>query len=257
MNTDIVAYFGALAWLPQAAYFGYKVLMKPIITISPEKNASIGFTIFGPIFNLRLSINVDRKDTLVDFIGVKLTHEDGSAYFFEWAGMSEFFSEVKNNKGESNIVQRDIVPISIKLSTLSIVERFFRFQETSFIEENKAILDDLMEYNTLLKKSHHPNYLDEFFGSNKFGEYMNFYQKRFWWKTGKYIVSFLPRSPQRVKVIYETFEFQLAQSQIDALQNNLNEIKNPFENVIKGSAPGYIPHPDMFAWQNVSLKKAK
>jgi len=113
-------------------------------------------------------LNVDRKDTLIDFVGVELVHEDGSAHCFEWAGMSEFFSEVKNNKGESNIVQRDIVPISIKLSTLSIVERFFRFQETSFIEENKAMLDDLMEYNTLLKKNHHPNYPDEFFVSENF-----------------------------------------------------------------------------------------
>lgn len=68
-------------------------------------------------------------------------------------------------------------------------------------------------------------------------------------------MSFLPRSPQRVKVIHETFEFQLTQSQIDALQNNLNEIKNPIENVIKGGAAGYVPHPDMFVWLSVSLRK--
>jgi hypothetical protein len=82
---------------------GYKTLTKPVVTITPEKNVSIGFTVFGPIFNLRLSINVDRKDTLVDFIGVKVVHESGAAHCFEWAGMSEFFSEVKNNKGESNM----------------------------------------------------------------------------------------------------------------------------------------------------------
>ena len=76
-----------------------------------------------------------------------MVHEDGATHCFEWAEYGGVFSEVKNNKGESNVVQRDIVPISIKLSTLSIVERFFRFQETSFIEENKIKLEYLMEHN--------------------------------------------------------------------------------------------------------------
>jgi hypothetical protein len=84
-STEIAAYLGAMAWIPQILKWGYTAVIKPAITISPEKSVSIGFTVFGPIFNLRLSINVDRKDTLIDFIGVKLVHEDGASHSFEWA----------------------------------------------------------------------------------------------------------------------------------------------------------------------------
>lgn len=253
-STDIVAYLGALAWAPQILKFGYSTIAKPKITITPEKNVSMGFTVLGPIFNLRLSINVDRKDTLIDYVGVKLEHEDGSAHNFEWAGMSEFFSEVKNNKGESNIVQRDIVPISIKLSTLSIVERFFRFQESSFIEKNKSELDKLMEHNQLLKKTS-SNYPEEFLKSKEFIEYLSFFKEHFWWKVGTYTVSFYVRSPMKVTMVTEVYEFRLTQNEIDSLESNLKEIKNPIENIIKGGAAGYIPHPDMFAWLTISLKK--
>jgi hypothetical protein len=67
-STDIAAYLGALAWLPQL----------PVIRIIPDRTAQIGHTIFGPIFNLRLSIDVNKKDTIVDFIGVQLRHKGGA-----------------------------------------------------------------------------------------------------------------------------------------------------------------------------------
>ena len=60
-STEVAAYLGAMAWIPQILKWGYRSIIKPVITITPEKSVSIGFTVLGPIFNLRLSINVDRK----------------------------------------------------------------------------------------------------------------------------------------------------------------------------------------------------
>ena len=70
-TTDIIACLGAAAWIPQIITWGYKAITKPVLTITPDRTVSIGHTILGPIFNLRLSINVDKKDTLIDFIELK------------------------------------------------------------------------------------------------------------------------------------------------------------------------------------------
>lgn len=257
-STDIVAYLGAMAWIPQLLKWGFKAIAKPVVTITPEKNVSIGFTSFGSIFNLRVSINVDRKDTVLDFIGVKLTHESGAEHFFEWAGMTEFFSEVKSEKGENQIIQRDVVPISVKLNTLSIVERYFRFQDPIFMDANKIKLDELTEHQVFLKKRNPHSYHDEFLNSKNFDDYLKFFREQFWWLVGTYKVSFIVRSPAKMKFIKETFEFRLTQNDVDSLKNNLNEIKNPIENYIKKGVHGFIEHPfSVMAWINPRLQKIK
>lgn len=256
-STEIVAYLGAMAWIPQVIKWIYKIFTKPLITVIPEKFISIGFTSWGPIFNLRLSINVDRKDTFVDFIGVKLVHEDGSTHFLEWAGMTEFFSEVKNDKGESQTIQRDVVPISIKLSTLSMIERHFRFLDASFTDANKIKLDELTEHQMHMKKND-PNYHDAFLKSKNFDDYLKFFREKFWWKAGKYTVSFVVRSPAKMKLLRNSFEFRLTQDNVDALKNNLDEIKIPIENYIKKGVPGFVELPmPTFAWMNPALKKVQ
>src|SRR4051812_38525799 len=93
-TTDILAYIGALAWIPQIIQWAIIFFTKPLIRIIPDRTAQIGYTLYGPIFNLRVSIGVTRKDTVVYFIGVQLKHNDGSSYNFEWVGMNEVFSEV-------------------------------------------------------------------------------------------------------------------------------------------------------------------
>ncbi len=54
-TTDIVAYLGAAAWLPQILNWIFIYFTKPAVTITPDKFASLGYTTFGSIFNLRLS----------------------------------------------------------------------------------------------------------------------------------------------------------------------------------------------------------
>ena len=76
--TDIVAYLGAAAWIPQIVKWLYNLYTRPIITITPEKSASVGYTMFGPIFNLRLSINVDKKGILSNSTGNRSYFDHGA-----------------------------------------------------------------------------------------------------------------------------------------------------------------------------------
>ncbi len=254
-TTAIVAYLGAAAWFPQILNWVYIYFTKPVLTITPAKFVSIGHTTFGPIFNLRLSINVDKKDTLIDFIGIELCHQSGSKHNFEWMGMTEFFSEVKNNKGENQVVQRDIVPISIKLSTLSLVERFFRFQDSIFIQSNKIELDKATETQQYMKKNK-LDYYDEFLKSKEFHDYLKFTRTSFYWQAGTYTVTFYVRSPEKIKFKKTIFKLELTQNNVDMLINNLNEIKTDIEFLIKKpDLPDFSGQQGNWAWCNVNLNK--
>jgi hypothetical protein len=250
--TDIIACLGATAWLPTI----YTRFTKPIITITPDKTALIGFTIFGPIFNLRLSINVDRKDTLIDFIGVEICHEDGSKHQFEWAGMTEFFSEVKNNKGENQTIQRDVVPIAIKLNTLSLIERYFKFQDTAFIKSEQIQGNKLLDVLQYMQNQD-KNYHDDFLKSKEFEDYLKFIRGNFYLRAGNYLVKFYIRSPAAIKVIESNFKFQLTQDQVDSLKGNMAEVKKSIEVFIKKlDLPNFNGHVGNWKSINSTLTKA-
>jgi hypothetical protein len=69
---------------------------------------------------------------------------------------------------------------------------------------------------------------------------------------------FVTRSPAKIKVTYDLFEFRLTQDNIESLKNNLNEIRNPIENFLKKGVDGFVEHPaPIFSWINPSLRKIK
>lgn len=258
-TTDIAAYLGALAWLPQLFRWGYSYITKPVIRIIPDRTAQIGHTIFGPIFNLRLSIDVNRKDTIVDFIGVQLRHKDGGTYDFEWMGMNEIFSEVISpgvKSPETNqIVQKDVFPIAIKISSLSLVERFFRFQERGFISENRIKRDDLLKANNLAKKmKQQGKNVDSFWIDME--KYLTFLREQFIWKAGKYTIKFIIRSPAKFDSVQENAEFELTQEDIDTLNLNfsvMDLIKKNVENELENN--GQQLEEINWVWINPEIQK--
>lgn len=256
--TEIAAYLGASAWVPQILGWLYKLFTRPLITITPDKSVQIGYTTFGPIFNLRLSINADRKDALIDFMAIELRHEDGSAHNFEWAGMYELFSEVRSNKGESQTIHRDTTPITIKLSTLSPIINFFRFRETKFVESSNSVLDKLAEQLTYMQKADPDKFHEGFLQSKPVSDYLKFMRESFWWKAGNYTVTFNVRSPSKIKLISHSFQFHLSQDNIDSINNNVDEIKNALHYAINKPINPNLPSPtDPWIWLNPILKRVK
>lgn len=110
----------------------------------PDKIVEIGFSTYGPILNLRLSINVGNKDTILSYVGTDVSHQEGDKHQLAWAGMTETFSEITNGKGDNQLVQRNYTPIAIKLGTSILTERFYRFQDKKFILENKLKVEKLI-----------------------------------------------------------------------------------------------------------------
>jgi hypothetical protein len=64
------------------------------------------------------------------------------------------------------------------LSTLSVVERHFRFQDSIFQEMHKIKLDELTEHQIYLKKND-VNYHDAFLKSKNFDDYLRYIREQF------------------------------------------------------------------------------
>ena len=87
-TAEIAAYIGAAAWLPQIATWLYRRFVRPLITIVPDKYAEVGFTSYGPIFNVRMAFSSERKDVIIDGFEILLEHEDGDTRTVRWAGLT-------------------------------------------------------------------------------------------------------------------------------------------------------------------------
>src|SRR5690349_19424067 len=108
---EIAAYIGAAAWLPQIATWVYRMVIRPSIRIVPDQYAEVGYTSYGPIFNVRMAFFAEKKDVIVDGIEMIVHHEDGDSCTLRWAGLAETFSEITDAAGNRQIISRDQSPI--------------------------------------------------------------------------------------------------------------------------------------------------
>lgn len=143
---EIAAYIGAAAWLPQIALWAYRYFANASITIVPNRYAEVGFTSYGPIFNVRMALSVDRKDVIVDGFELTFQHADGETRTFRWSGLNETFSEIRDDAGNRQVVSRDQVPIALKIGTESLIEKFGRFQEPRYHEAVRPALSNLIAH---------------------------------------------------------------------------------------------------------------
>ena len=254
--TEIVAYIGAAAWLPQIAVVIYKATIKPTVTIVPEKSADIGFTTNGPIFNLRLAVSSAKKDTIIDHVGVSIQHQNGDTHEFAWAGMKETFSEIKDRSGNTQFVEKEFSPIALVLNRLGLVERFFRFQDPTFHKETKEATRKATDLRAYLK-TQKPDYHDDFLKSKEVHDVVNLTKKFFFWKTGKYTVTFHVKSPNKIVFNETKFIFELTEHQISDISKNIEQIDTEVENIIKADVENYEQKNVNWLWANSSLDRVE
>ena len=158
---EIAAYIGAAAWLPQIATWLYHKFILPSIRIVPNQYAQVGFTSLGSIFNVQMAFSVENKDIIVDGIDIRIRHEDGESRTLRWAGLAETFSEITDAAGNKQVVSREQAPIAIKIGTISLLEKFVRFQEPRYHEADRPLFQALVAHFNYLKQTSPDNYVAE------------------------------------------------------------------------------------------------
>lgn len=249
---DVAAWIGAAAWAPQIAGWVYRRFVTPLVRIIPEKRVSIGFTNYGAIFNLRVAISSDRLDAVLDQISVTLEHEGGDRHEFAWISLRETFSQIVDEQGGKQTVERDQPAIALKVSTALLSEKFVLFQEPSYHAARQPVFDRLLEAHNHLRTTS-PAFQQETLKSKEFFDLIQFNQGRFWWQVGTYTVRFAIRSPNRAKLNSNTYKFTLLKADVDALRGNLEQLRVDMEDRVLAGSAGHTNRPVFWAWREPVL----
>lgn len=254
--SEIAAYIGASAWLPQIGGWIYRLFAKPKVLILTESAAELGFTSYGPIFNLRIAFSASRKDAIIDNLEVVIRHQNGDTHIFRWVGYTEAVSQITDASGVKQHVEKDQSAIALKITTTQLLEKHVKFQDKAFREEIMIFGSSAIEELNYLRKTD-PNYRDTALKSKKFSDLIDVYRKHFWWKEGKYTFRFKCSSPNRTTLTDETFAFELRKDDIEALEQNIPLLKTEYENLLKGDLPEYKQQRVFWNWRNPVISKSR
>lgn len=249
---EFAAYIGAAAWIPQIARLIYWKFVRAVVSIVPEQYAEIGFTLYGPILNMRMAFSVDRKSAVIDEFDLVLRHADGETRTLRWSGMSETFSEITDQAGNRQTVSRNSGPVALKLGTESLTEKFVRFQEPRYHETIQPALSKLVSQFVFLKKRG-GDYVADTLASKEFHELLEARQNSFWWRPGRYTMTVRLSSLKPISVTKAEYSFELTSSYIDQLQENVEKLRTELENTIKSNLPNFQAEPLNWNWVNPTI----
>ncbi len=250
---EIAAYIGAAAWVPQIVVWIYKAIIKPKLRVVPNQFGEVGFTNYGPIFNVQMAFFVENRDLIIDGIDLTVRHSDGESHEFRWAGLGETFSEITDASGNKQIVGKDQTPIAIKVGTTSLLEKIVRFQEPRFHSADGKTTRELIAHFGFLKQRDPNGFVPQVLASKEFFTVVEQRQKWFWWKPGRYEVTLKPTSPQSFNLEGASFAFELTSVEVDSLRKNIPLIQTEISNILMSNVPNSTPEPITWQWANVAM----
>ena len=227
--------------------------MKPKLRVVSNQFAEIGFTSFGPIFNVGMAFFVENRDIIIDGIELSLRHEDGESRTFRWAGLGETISEITDATGNKHIVSRDQSPIAIKVVTHSLLEKFVRFQEPRYHDADSPNTLKLVSHFNFLKQTTPTSFVQDVLQSKEFFAAIEHRKKWFWWKVGRYEVTLKATSPQTFQLVGSSFSFHLQDVDIDMLTRNLSFIELELRNLVSSNLTDYQVQNFSWQWANVKM----
>lgn len=230
------AAIGAAAWLPQVITWIAKWFAKPKLKIIPSNTPEVGYTSFGPIFNLTCAIAAERKDAVVERVSVSLRHERGQKSLFIWESLNETFSQIRSTKGFAEI-SKNQPAIALKVSTLILTEKQIGMRETTFQDEIRPYITALSDHQSFLKKTQ-ADYQQGTIGSKEFADLVELYKRRFTWQEGRYHVTAELRIAGVKEPTKQDFVFSLSAGEIDKLKQNLDEIERYIRDTVQQPLDG-------------------
>ena len=225
---DWVAILGALAWSPHLISFIKSYLTKPEIRIISQRSAEIGFSTFGPIFNIRLAFSVKNHDIVVSNLRVRLIHESGEEKYFEWQNVKQQVATIQTREGAIPYEKENSV-LAIKINQKDIEERQIQCRETSFISGRQNIDNSFFKRLSFEKEKQEYDPI-LFLDSQEANDVYNYIKHAFNWKAGRYKVEYLIESPEKFTLLDNMYEFSLLPIDIEQLDKNKEYIKQEFVN---------------------------
>ncbi|MFV7710364.1 hypothetical protein [Shewanella algae] len=225
---DWIAILGALAWTPHLISLVKTYLIKPEVRIITQKIAEIGFTTYGPIFNIRIAFAVKNHDVVISNFRIKVTHESGEEKLYEWQGLKQQVLKMHTNEG-SIPYERENSVLAIKLNPKEVEERTIQCQEVSFIAGKREIEDKAIKRLSYDREQKGYDPID-FLKCQECMDVYNYIKHAFSWKAGKYKVAFELESPESFNLVDNEYEFTLMPVDIEELDKNKGSIEQVYIN---------------------------
>lgn len=256
---DWVAIIGAAAWTPQIITWVCRFLTKPKISLHLHPEPEIGYTTYGPIFNVRFALLSEKKDAIINKMSVKIIHENGGTYTFDWEGLSEDLSEIQNPMGPPMSIKKTALPLVVKVLHTGVAQVFVRFQHERFKKNFRETFAIALNKYTLLKKQGKitsEKDIDDIVSEKEFDDVIKLFNSEFLWSAGKYTVSFDFKSPSKFKYTKDQYTFSLTQDDIDFLRKNIDTIKKDIlQNAKKENIPDFKAEEIVWLWRHPQLTK--
>ena len=249
---DIAAIAGAAAWLPQIISWIYKSSLVPKISIVPGRTAQISYTSLGPIFNLNLAFSSDKKEVIIDKIEINMKHEDGDTHNFLWQMLDENMGEISNIFGDKAYLKKAQPAIALKITTVSLVERFVLFQEPKFHEEHKSPFKDFEKVFEFYKEKENTD-TKKSISSKEFYSLVKFFESYFWWKKGKYTIEFKVNSLKKAKLLQNKYYFELSAYDVKNFKSNIDKVKVLYEDFVRAITENRDIKKIDWHWNEVNL----
>src|SRR5712692_8959245 len=115
-SSDIAAWIGAAAWVPQVLGWVAKHLVKPTLKIISAPTVTVGYSDLGPVVFLNASISADQKDALIERISLEAVHEKGDSRALTWTWLTETPFQLAVPTGETMDLRKNQAAVALKVS---------------------------------------------------------------------------------------------------------------------------------------------
>jgi hypothetical protein len=217
--SDIAAYIGAAAWLPQIGTWIYGLWTKPKLRIVPSATVMLTYTNLGPAVQLTASLSTERRDALIERMELELCHELGEKRHLTWVFVSEYGQQITAPTGEVINFGRNQPATAIKITTETLTDRQILLQDPDFAKRAATLGDDVLEHYRFLKTKEE-NPMKALFESKEIRPAREYFERSFYWKPGNYTFEISLKSASSNQNHLQKFAVVLSAADSDRLASN-------------------------------------
>lgn len=224
-----LAILGALAWLsPWIVPWVIKFFTKPEVQIYSHKRLEIGFTTFGPIFNVNFAFLAKKKDALIEKVELHLQHEKKELNYFVWEWFEEQILQMDTPGNGTMPLKKYQNAIAINLLQSFLTEKKIGFNNQEFRSKYDELFEKVLsDYNNKTKAGLDVKAIS---GEKSYNELVDLFQNSFFWKTGKYNVKINVYVENCKNPFVNEFNFTLTALDIERLKKNIETCKQTLKN---------------------------
>jgi len=225
-GTDVAAYIGAGAWMPQILSWMYRLLAKPRVRVIPGPTAEIGYTTFGPIVNIPASFFSERADALIHKITLDAEHEKGERRSLIWKWLNETQHQIRLPTGAITAeVVRNQLALALKLNSGTQVDRSIGFQDLDFQAQSQQLAGKLAERYNYLRQQNRGNVSEDLISSQEFMSMRDAFINAMYWKDGRYSFELKIHEVRLRRPYSESFSLTLSRADVERLKANCDQLE--------------------------------